>query len=80
MSIYKYKKRKNLSGTRVYKARKELRMSQSTLAAKLQLEGIPLEQGSISRMEICTRFVPDYELPVLAKILNVSVPWLLGME
>lgn len=39
-----------------------------------------MERDSISRIEIETRFVADYELRELSKILKVSVNWLLGME
>ena len=49
------------------------------LAAQMQVEGIIIERDSISRIEIRTRFVPDYELPVFSKVLNVSVDWLLGL-
>lgn len=45
----------------------------------MQVEGVVIERDSISRIEIGTRFVPDYELPVLARILDVSVDWLLGL-
>ena len=34
----------------------------------------------MSRMEIGTRFVADYELRELSKILGVTVNWLLGLE
>ena len=57
-----------------------MRLTQSDLAARLQIEGIIIERDSISRIEIGTRFVADYEIRVLAKILNVSVNWLLGIE
>ena len=46
----------------------------------MQVAGILIERDSISRIEIGTRFVPDYELPVFASLLHVSVPWLLGIE
>ena len=39
-----------------------------------------MEQDSISRIEIGTRFVADYEVKVIAKILNVPVQWLLEEE
>ena len=55
-------------------------MTQSDLAAKLQLSDIIIERDSISRIEIGTRFVADYEIRELAKILDVSVNWLLGLE
>ena len=44
----------------------------------LQIRGIIIERDSISRIEIGTRFVADYELREIAKILNVSVEWLLN--
>ena len=50
------------------------------LAAQLQIRGILIERDSISRMEIGTRFVADYELRELAIILKVTVNWLLGIE
>ena len=80
MKIYTYKGKKNLCGDRIREARLKRRMSQSELAAKLQLEGITLERDSISRIEIGTRFVTDYELKVFARILRVEVEWLLEEE
>ena len=35
-----------------------------------------LERDSISRIEIGTRFVTDYELKVFAEVLGVSMEWL----
>lgn len=46
----------------------------------MQIRGVIIERDSISRIEIGTRFVPDYELPVFAQVLGVSVLWLLGMN
>ncbi len=80
LNIYGYQGKSNLCGDRIRIARKKKKLSQIDLAAKMQLEGIQMAQDSISRMEIGTRFVPDYELPLYAKILGVSVAWLLGME
>ena len=50
------------------------------LVAQLQIAGIIVERDSISRIEIGTRFVADYELRELARILKVSVNWLLEIE
>lgn len=55
-------------------------MRQEDLAAKLQIAGVNMERDSISRIEIGTRFVSDFELKVFAKVLGVSVLWLLDME
>lgn len=79
MKIYDYNGKKNISGDRIRQARQKLRLSQTDLAARMQVEGIIIERDSISHVEIGTRFIPDYELPLFAKVLNVSVEWLLGM-
>ena len=79
MKIYDYNGKKNISGDRIREARQKKRLSQSDLAARMQVEGVVIERDSISRIEIGTRFVPDYELPAFARILDVSVDWLLGI-
>ena len=78
MKIYDYAGRKNICGDRVHEARCRLRMTQNDLAAKLQIEGITIERDSVSRIEIGTRFVADYELRALAMILRGSPEWLLS--
>jgi transcriptional regulator with XRE-family HTH domain len=80
MKIYDYNGKKNICGTRVHEARRKLKLTQSDLAAQLQIAGIIIERDSISRIEIGTRFVSDYELRELARILKVEVSWLLGIE
>lgn len=80
MKIYDYDGKKNICGERVHEARRRLKITQSDLAARLQINGIIIERDSVSRIEIGTRFVADYELRELSKILNVSVSWLLGLE
>ena len=80
MKIYDYNGKKNISGERIHEARCKLRLTQSDLAAKLQVSGIIIERDSISRIENGTRFVTDYELMRLAEILKVDVLWLLGKD
>ena len=77
MKIYDYNGKKNLCGNRIREARLRQRLSQYDLAARLQTQGILIEQDSISRIEIGTRFVADHEVKVLAKVLNVPLEWLL---
>ena len=79
MKIYDFKGSKNICGERVKEARKRLKLSQENLAAKLQLEGVNIERDSVSRIEIGTRFVADYEIVALCKILKVSPEELLGL-
>lgn len=80
MKIYDYNGKKNICGDRVHEARTRQRITQADLAARLQICGAIIERDSISRIEIGTRFVADYELLVLAKCLNVSPLWLLGID
>ena len=80
MKIYDYDGRKNICGDRVHEARCRLRLTQSELAAQLQVNGVNIERDSISRIEIGTRFVADYELRAFSILLKVSVAWLLGLE
>lgn len=80
MKIYDYYGKKNISGDRIREARLKKRLTQADLAARIQTEGVIMERDSISRIENGTHFIPDYELPVFARTLGVSVLWLLGIE
>ena len=80
MQYYDFNGKKNICGARVKEARKRLGLSQIDLAARLQVEGVVIERDSVSRIEIGTRFVADYELVILARVLGVSVTYLLGIE
>lgn len=80
MKIYDFNGKKNISGKRIKEARSSMKLSQEELAARLQVSGVNIERDSVSRIEIGTRFVADYELKELSKILKVSVQYLLGIE
>lgn len=80
VKIYDYQGKKNISGERIREARLKRRLTQADFAAQLQVAGVTIERDSISRIEIGTRFVADFELLAIAKVLNVSVEWLLSEE
>ena len=80
MKIYDFNGKKNISGKRIREARKKLRLSQTDLAARLQIAGVIIERDSLSRIEIGTRFVADYEIVAFSKCLGVSPSYLLGLE
>ena len=80
MKIFDYNGSRNICGQRVLEARRHNCMTLFDLAARLQIEGVNIERDSISKLESGKRFVADYELLTLAKVLNVSVLWLLGLE
>ncbi|MEN6470646.1 MAG: helix-turn-helix transcriptional regulator [Clostridiaceae bacterium] len=58
--------------------RKRKGLSQEQLAAHIQLQGLPMQQKTISRIETGERVVADYELLLFAKVLGVAVGVLLG--
>jgi len=53
-------------------------MSQDQLAAKLQTEGLGVNQNSVSRIETGKRIVADYELKAIARALDVTIDTLLA--
>lgn len=80
MKIYGINGKMNLIGSRVRDRRLFLQLTQTQLAARLQLNGISLEQKAISRIELGERVVADYELLALSQVLGVSICWLLDTK
>ncbi len=78
MKIYDFQGKKNICGMRLKEARKAKKLSQLELAEEMQAKGITLERDSISRIEIGTRFVADYELMMFSQILDREVEWFLS--
>lgn len=68
--------RKNIVGLRVRKARKESRMTQIELAARLQLLGIRIDRSGIAKLESGRRPASDIEIAAIAKVLEVPISWL----
>ena len=64
---------KNLIGKNLKKIRTKLKMSQQELSAKLELLGVYVCRGSISRIEDRSRTVTDIELFAIAEVLDVDV-------
>lgn len=80
MKALDYEGRRNVSGERVRQKRAERKITQAELAARVQCEGVALEQDAISRIESGQRMVQDYELRALAEVLGASMDWLDGKE
>lgn len=51
MKIYDYDGKKNISGSRISQARKKNKISQTDLAARMQVAGVNIGRDSISRIE-----------------------------
>ena len=60
MKIYDYKGRKNLCGDRVREARARKKITQTDLAARLQVAGVIMERDSVSRIEIVSIVIMLY--------------------
>lgn len=69
-------RRRNVVGSRVRKARKQLKITQLELAARLQVLGITIDRSGIAKLEGEKRPVSDIEVAALAEVLKVSIPWL----
>ncbi len=78
MKIYWTGDSKNIIGPRVRLLRQSQGLTQKGLAEKLQLEGYDLTDLTILRIENGTRFVADYEVKALARVLGVSCGELMG--
>ena len=63
----------NLIGSKLKKYRKQKKMSQQALSNKLELMGVYVCRGSISRIEDRSRTVTDIELYAFSLALGVSV-------
>ena len=64
--------KKNLIGANLKRIRTKAKMSQQLLSTKLELLGVYVCRGSISRIEDFSRTVTDIELFAIAKVLDVS--------
>lgn len=78
MKIYWDGKSKNIIGNKIKELRKERGLTQKHLAELLQLEGHEFSDLTILRIEQGNRFVPDYEIVILADFFGISTDELLG--
>ena len=63
----------NIVGAVIRRLRTERGLSQEQLAAQIQISGLELSRGTLSKIEAGLRCVSDYELPVIAKTLKVGL-------
>ena len=64
--------KKNLIGANLKKLRTERKMSQQDISNKLELLGVYVCRGSVSRIEDHSRTVTDIERYAIAEVLNVD--------
>lgn len=77
MKIYWDGKSKNIIGPKIKQLRVSKNLTQKALAEKLQLEGYEFSDLTILRIEQGKRFVPDYEVALLANFFEVTTDDLL---
>ena len=66
-------KKKNIIGHNVRRLRNEKNMSQLELSVKLELLGVYVCRGSVSRIEDGSRTVTDIELFAIAKVFDIPI-------
>lgn len=76
MKSIKFYGHKNVIFPSLSKCRKNEKLSQQRLAAKMQLLGVGIDQQAISRIERDKRSVTDFELICICKILGIGAEYL----
>ena len=73
---------KNIVGLRVKEARQKHKppLTQDELSGRLSALGVSIDRAGISKIEVGLRSVLDFEVKAFAKVLGVSVAWLLGVK
>ena len=66
MKIYGFDDKCNICGENIRQIRMREKVTQTDLAARLQVRGVQLNQNSICRIEKGKRVVADYELLIIA--------------
>lgn len=66
--------KKNMIGSNLKRLRLERKISQQALSNKLELVGVYVCRGSVSRIEDHSRTVTDIELYAIAEALGVEIP------
>lgn len=63
----------NIVGKNIRTIRRKRRMTQQALSNRLELLGVYVCRGSVSRIEYGVRTVTDIELLAISKVLEVSI-------
>lgn len=63
----------NVCGKNIKKIRKEQKVTQDELCARMQVMGYQISRSDISKLENGKKFITDFELLGFSKALNVSI-------
>ncbi len=70
----------NKIGPRIKEARQNAKLSQKALSIKLELRGVYICRGSISRIENGDRAVTDIEIDAISEVLGVTLDYLFSRD
>lgn len=63
----------NIAGKNIKQIRKEKKITQEELCARMQIMGFKLSRSDISKLETGKRFINDIEIVGFAKALKISI-------
>lgn len=63
----------NITGKNIKKIRKEKKITQEDLCARMQVMGYQISRSDISKLENGKKFIADFEVVGFAKALKVSI-------
>lgn len=69
---------RNIVGPTVRALREEAGLTQAMLVARLNRAGWDISRETLAKIESQIRWVADFEVQILAKALDVSIPRLFG--
>lgn len=63
----------NITGNNILRIRKEKKVTQEDLCARIQVMGYQISRSDISKLENGKKFIADFEVYGFAKALKVSI-------
>lgn len=63
----------NITGKNIKKIRKEKKITQEDLCARMQVMGYQISRSDISKLENGKKFIADFEVSGFATALNISI-------
>lgn len=71
--INQYNNNLNVIGSKIKELRKEQRLSQEFLCARMQVLGYKISRSDISKIETGKKFISDFEVLGFAKALKTTI-------
>ncbi|MDU4801549.1 MAG: helix-turn-helix transcriptional regulator [Clostridium butyricum] len=65
--------KRNIIGKRVQSIRKNKKLTQEELTARIQIKGIDIDRTILSKIETNSREVYDFEVKAIAEALEISI-------